>query len=155
MNCIPCWVSLPITNSLSFLKTMSIESVMPSNNLILCQPLLLLPSTFPSIRVFSNESWASIDTGYSGKEAIMWSRADGHFFCLELDYELLTIMENPITSSDAFMVLSLHVMHPCHRDSPSGQSCTLHCVIHHAQTSTFIFWNLYCFILNDFSFMLR
>ena len=48
--------SLSITNSHSFLKLMSIESVMPSNNLILCCPLLLLPSIFPSIRVFSNES---------------------------------------------------------------------------------------------------
>ena len=48
--------SLSITNSWSLLKLMSFESVMPSNNLILCHPLLLLPSIFPSIRVFSNES---------------------------------------------------------------------------------------------------
>ena len=48
--------SLSITNSQSLLKAMSIESVMPSNHLILCRPLLLLPSVFPSIRVFSNES---------------------------------------------------------------------------------------------------
>ena len=48
--------SLSITNSRSLLKLMSIESVMPSNHLILCRPLLLLPSIFPSIRVFSNES---------------------------------------------------------------------------------------------------
>ena len=47
---------LSITNSHSLLKLMSIESVMPSNHLILCHPLLLLPSIFPSIRVFSNES---------------------------------------------------------------------------------------------------
>ena len=45
-----------ITNSQSLLKLMSIESVMPSNHLILCRPLLLPPSIFPSIRVFSNES---------------------------------------------------------------------------------------------------
>ena len=45
-----------ITNSRSLPKLMSIESVMPSNHLILCRPLLLLPSIFPSIRVFSNES---------------------------------------------------------------------------------------------------
>ena len=45
-----------ITNSQSLLKPMSIESVMPSNHLILCHPLLLLTSIFPSIRVFSNES---------------------------------------------------------------------------------------------------
>ena len=48
--------SLSITNSQSLLKLMSIESVMPSYHLILCHPLLLLPSIFPSIRVFSNES---------------------------------------------------------------------------------------------------
>ena len=48
--------SLSITNSQSLLKLMSIESVMPSNHLILCHSLLLLPSIFPSIRVFSNES---------------------------------------------------------------------------------------------------
>ena len=48
--------SLSITNSWNLLKLMSIESVMPSNHLILCHPLLLLPSIFPSIRVFSNES---------------------------------------------------------------------------------------------------
>ena len=48
--------SLSITNSWSLLKLMSMESVMPSNHLILCCPLLLLPSIFPSIRVFSNES---------------------------------------------------------------------------------------------------
>ena len=48
--------SLSITNSRSPPKLMSIEWVMPSNHLILCRPLLLLPSIFPSIRVFSNES---------------------------------------------------------------------------------------------------
>ena len=48
--------SLSITNSQSSLKLTSIESVMPSSHLILCRPLLLLPSIYPSIRVFSNES---------------------------------------------------------------------------------------------------
>ena len=48
--------SLSMTNSWSLLKLTSIELVMPSNHLILCHPLLLLPSIFPSIRVFSNES---------------------------------------------------------------------------------------------------
>ena len=48
--------SLSITNSWSLLKLMSITSVMPSNHLTLCRPLLFLPSMFPSIRVFSSES---------------------------------------------------------------------------------------------------
>ena len=51
-----CQASLSITNSWSPPKSMSIESVMPSSHLILCRPRLLLPSIFPSIRVFSNES---------------------------------------------------------------------------------------------------
>ena len=51
-----CQASLSITNFWSLLKLMSIKSVMPSNHLIICRPLLLPPSTFPSIRVFSNES---------------------------------------------------------------------------------------------------
>ena len=51
-----CQASLSITNSQSSLKLKSIESVMPSSHLILCHPLFLLPSIFPSIKVFSNES---------------------------------------------------------------------------------------------------
>ena len=50
-----CQASLSITNSCSWLKLMSIESMMPSNYLTLCRSLLLLPSTFPSIKVFSSE----------------------------------------------------------------------------------------------------
>ena len=53
---VACQASQSTTNSRSLLKLMSIESVIPSNHLILCRPLLLLPSIFPSIRVFSNES---------------------------------------------------------------------------------------------------
>ena len=52
---VACQASLSFTISQSLLKLMSIELVMPSNHLILCHPLLLLPSNFPSIRVFSNE----------------------------------------------------------------------------------------------------
>ena len=52
----PCQASLSLTISLSLSKFMFIESVMPSSHLILCCPLLLLPSIFPSTRIFSNES---------------------------------------------------------------------------------------------------
>ena len=51
-----CQASLPITHSQSLLRLMTSELVMPSNHLILCHPLLLSPSIFPSIRIFSNES---------------------------------------------------------------------------------------------------
>ena len=69
-----CQTSLSISNSRSLLKLMSIESVMPSNHLILCSPLLLPPSIFPSIRVFSNESvlcsrWPS--TGVSALASVL------------------------------------------------------------------------------------
>ena len=53
---VACQASLSTTNSQSLIKLMSIESVMPSNHLILCCPLLLSPSIFPSLRVFPNES---------------------------------------------------------------------------------------------------
>ena len=56
MDCVAHQASLSFTISWSLLKLMSIESVMLSYHLILCRPLLLLPSIFPSIRVFSNES---------------------------------------------------------------------------------------------------
>ena len=67
--------SLSFTISQSWLKLMSIESVMPSNHLVLCPPLLLLPSIFPSIGVFSNESvlcirWLNI--GVSVSTSVLW-----------------------------------------------------------------------------------
>ena len=79
--------SLSITNPQSLLKLMAIESMMPSNHLILCRPLLLLPSIFPSIRVFSSESalhirwpkyWSfsfniSPSNGYSGLIFLRWT----------------------------------------------------------------------------------
>ena len=69
-----CQASLSFTISHSLLKHMSTESVMPSNHLILCRPLLLLPSIFPGISVFSNESalcirWPEVVDGtHKGKE---------------------------------------------------------------------------------------
>ena len=67
--------SLSITNSWSLLKLMSIESVMPSNYLILYHLLFLWPSIFPSIKVFSNESALRI------RQPKYWSFRDGHKFC--------------------------------------------------------------------------
>ena len=64
-------VSLSITNSWNLLKLMSIELVMPSNCFILCHPLLLLPSIFPSIRVFSNESVLCQSIGVSASAAVL------------------------------------------------------------------------------------
>ena len=64
-----CQTSLSFTNSWRLLKLISIESVRPSSHLVLCYPFLLLPSIFPSIGVFSNESALHI----------MWPGAQGHY----------------------------------------------------------------------------
>ena len=69
------WLS--ITNSQSLLKVLSIESVMPSNHLILCHPLLLLPSIFPNIRVFSSESVLCI--GVSASASVLPMNIQGSF----------------------------------------------------------------------------
>ena len=84
---VACQASLSITDTRSLMKLMPIMSVMPSNHLILCHPLLLLPSIFPSIRVFSNESvlrigwpkyWSfrfsiSLSNVYSGLIPLGWT----------------------------------------------------------------------------------
>ena len=72
---LPC----PLPCPWELLKLMSIESVMPANHLILCRPLLLLPSIFPSIRVFSNESAVRI----------RWPNYWSFSFCLSLSNEYL------------------------------------------------------------------
>ena len=81
-----CQACLSFTNSWSLLKLMSIESVMPSNRVILCRPLLLLPSIFPSIRVFSNESALHIrwPKYWSFKFSISPSNEYSGWFPLEL-----------------------------------------------------------------------
>ena len=77
-----CQASLSITNSQSLLKFMSIALVMPSNHLILCHSLLLLPSIFPSIQVFSNESVFRI----------RWPRYWSFSFSLSLSSEYLGLI---------------------------------------------------------------
>ena len=89
-----CQASLSITNSRSLLKLMPIESVMPSNHLILCHPLLLLTSNFPSIRVFSNESvlctrWPKY---WSFSLSISPSNEYSGLICLRMDWlDLLAV----------------------------------------------------------------
>ena len=85
---------LSVTNSRSLLKLMSIESVMPSNHLILYRPLFLLPSIFPSIRVFSNESVLPIRwTKYwSFRFSIILSNEDSGLISFRIDWlELLAV----------------------------------------------------------------
>ena len=86
--------SLPITNSRSLLKLTSIESVMPSNHLILCHPVSHLPSIFPSIRVFSNESalrirWPSIGVSDSSISPSNEYSYAVEFFIMAVSLDLL------------------------------------------------------------------
>ena len=118
--------SLSITNSRSLFKLMSIEPVMPFNQLILCHPLLLLPSMFPSIRVFANESalhirwpryWSSSfsispSNEYSG---LISFRIDW-FDLLSVQGTLKSLLRNhsskaSILRCSAFFVVQLS--HPC------------------------------------------
>ena len=71
--------SLSITNSQSLLKLMSIDSVMPSNHLILCRPLLLPPSIFPSIRIFPNEFFASGGQNIGASASVLPMNIQGSF----------------------------------------------------------------------------
>ena len=85
-----CQASRLITNSRSLLKLMSIKSVMPSNHLMLCCPLLLLPSVFPSIRVFSNESLLHI----------MWAKYWSFSFSISPSNEYLGLISFKIDCFD-------------------------------------------------------
>ena len=90
--------SLSITNSLSLLKLICIESVMSSNHLILCHPLLLLPSIFPSIRVFSDESVLHIrwPKYWSFSFSISPSNEYSELIPFRMDWlDLLSVQEQP------------------------------------------------------------
>ena len=117
--------SLSITNSLSLPKLMSIESVMPSNHLILCPPLLLLPSTFPSTRVFSSESalqirspkyWSySFSISCSNEYSGLISFRTGWFDLLAVQGTLKNLLQHhslkaSILRCSAFFMV--HVSHP-------------------------------------------
>ena len=95
--------SLSITNSWSFLKLMSIKLVMPYNHLILCCPLLLLPSIFPSIRVFSNESVLHIrwPKYWSFSFSISPSNAHSGLICFRIDWLYLLVVQGTQESSPA------------------------------------------------------
>ena len=100
--------SLSFTTSQSLLKLMSIESVMPSNRLILCHPLLFLPSVFPSIRIFSNESVLHIrcPKDWNFSFSISPSNAHSGLISFRMDwFDLLTVqgtLKSPIAQKHQF-----------------------------------------------------
>ena len=101
--------SLLITNSQSLFKLMSIESVMPSNHLILCRPLLLPPPVFPSIRVFSNESVLRIrwPKNWSFSFSISPSNEYSGLISFRIDWlDLLSAQVTPRIKSISSSVLS-------------------------------------------------
>jgi len=95
-----CQASLSITNSQNLLKLMSIESVMPSNNRILCHPLLLLSSIFPSIRIFSNESVLHIrwPKYWSFSFSISPSSEYSGLICFKMDWLDLPAVQGAVKS---------------------------------------------------------
>ena len=118
--------SLSITNSQGLLKLMSIESVMPSNNLILCHPLLLLPSMFPSIRVFSDEPalcirwpkyWSiSFSISPSNEYSGLISFRTDWFYLLAVQRTLKSLLQHHSSKASilwhsAFFIVQL--LHPC------------------------------------------
>ena len=120
--CQACQVSLSITNSQSLLTLMSIKFGMPSNHLILCRPLFLLPSIFPSIRVFSKESvlhirwrkhWSfSITISLSNEHSVLISYRIGWFDCLAVQGILKSLLQHhkskaSVLQQSAFFIVQL------------------------------------------------
>ena len=130
-----CQASLSITNSQSLLKLMSIESVMPSNHLILCCPLLLPPSLFPSIRAFSNESVLCIrwPKYWSFSFSISPSNEYSGLISFRIDWlDLLAVRETlkslPQHHSSKPLILQCSVFFMLHLSQPymtSGKSIAL------------------------------
>ena len=126
--------SLSFTISWSLLKLMSIESVMPSNYLILCHPLLLWPSVFPSIRVFSNESVLGIrwpkywsfsfsicpSSGYSGLTSF---RVD--WFDLAVQGALQSLLQHDSSKASILWCSAFFMIQLSHPYMTSGKTITL------------------------------
>ena len=111
-----CLASLSMNNFQSLLKLMSIESVMPSSHLILCHPLLLLPSVFSSIRVFSNESVPHIRWPKYCSFSFSISPSNEYsgliFFSTDW-FDLLAVQGTPesLLQHHIYHVIKLHVLH--------------------------------------------
>ena len=93
--------SLSITNSQSLLKFMSIKLVMPSNHLILCPPLLLLPSIFPGIRFFSNESTLPIRWPKYWSFSFSISPSNEYSVLISFRMDWLNLLESPRDSQES------------------------------------------------------
>ena len=133
-----CQASLSVTNSWSLLTLMSIESVMPSNHLILCRPFLLLPSIFPSIRVFSSESVLHI----------RWPKYWSFTFSISLSNEYLGMISFGINWFDLAVQGTLKSLLQHHSSKASILWCSAFFIV---PTVTFIhdYWKNHSFDYKD------
>ena len=102
--------SLSVTNSQSLFKLMSIQLVMPFNHLILCRPLLLLPSIFPSIRVFSNESVLRIRWPNYWSFSFNISPSSEHQGLISFRMEWLDILRSQVKFINQIFISSLFLL---------------------------------------------
>ncbi|XDA71773.1 hypothetical protein R6Z07F_002059 [Ovis aries] len=130
-----CQTSLSITNSRSLPKLKSVESVMPSSHLILCHPLLLLPSIFPSIRVFANESalrtrwpkdWSfsfsiSLSNEYSGLISFRMDRLD----LLAVQGTLKSLLQHCSSETSILWCSAFFIIQLLHPYMTTGKTITL------------------------------
>ena len=126
---------LVLNNSQSLLKLMSIESVMPSNHLILCCPLILLPSIFPSIRVFSNESvlhtrwpkyWSfSFSISPSDKYSGLISFRMDWFDLLAVQGTLKTLLQHYSSKASIFQHSAFSIVQLSHPYMTTGKTIAL------------------------------
>ena len=130
-----CQASLSITNSQSLLKLISIESVMPSNHLILCGPLLLLPSISPSIRVFSNEtvlrirwpnywSFSFSISPFNEFSGLIFFRIDGLDF-LAVQGTLKSILQHHSSKASILRHSAFFIVHFLHPYMTTGKTIAL------------------------------
>ena len=127
--------SLSITNSWNLLKLMSIESVMPSNHLILCHPLLLLHSIFPSIRVFSNESvlhirwqkyWSfSFSISPSNEYSLLISFKTDWFDHLAVQGTLKNLLQHHSSKASIFRCSAFFIVQLSHPYMTTGKTIAL------------------------------
>ena len=132
---VACQASLSITNSWSLLKLMSFESVMPSNHLILCHPLFLLPSVFPSIRVFSNELalcirwpkyWSfSFGISPSNEYSGLISFRNGWFDLLAVQRTLKSLLQHHSSKASLFQCSAFFMIQLLHAYMTTGKIIAL------------------------------
>ena len=130
-----CQASLSIPSSWNLLKLMFIKSVMPANHLILCRPLLFLPSIFPSIRVFSNESvlhimwpkyWGfSFSISPSNKYSGLISLRIDWFDLLAVQGVLKSLLQHPSLKASVLQCSTLFMVQLSHPYTTAGKTIAL------------------------------